>query len=114
VALYVQAAGAGFNAANFGKEDVYVPASNGEFLKVAYAASPAGVQVYSYPEGATGDLALQAVVVDNADETFSTEAAIGWKRDTPAGTINSITAAAGSEVANAVDVGTFDFIAVGR
>ena len=114
VALYVQAAGAGFNAANFGKEDVYVPASNGEFLKVAYAASPAGVQVYSYPEGATGDLALQAVVVDNANETFSTEAAIGWKRDTPAGTINSITAAAGSEVANAVDVGTFDFIAVGR
>jgi hypothetical protein len=87
VALYVQAAGAGFNAANLGKEDVYVPVANGEFLKIAYAASPAGVAVYGHPEAATGDLRLIAVVVDNLDETFSTEGAIGWKRDTPAGTV---------------------------
>ena len=120
VALYVQAAGAGFNAANFGKEDVFVPTSNGEFIKVAYAASPAGVQVYGYPEGATGDLTILGVIVDNADETFSTEAAVGWKRDTPAGTNSAptltgtpVAAQAATEVSNDVNVGTVSFIAIG-
>jgi hypothetical protein len=89
--LYVQAAGAGFNASNFGGKDLYIPDVGGEYTKVAYAASPAGVQVYSYPEGATGDLRLQAVVLDDADETFTTEAALGAVRDTPAGTIGALT-----------------------
>lgn len=91
VALYVQAAGAGFNAANYGKEDLFVPVSNGEFIKIAYAASPAGVQVYGYPEGATADLKILGVIVDNLDETYTTEAALGWRRDTPAGTISTPT-----------------------
>ena len=120
VALYVQAAGAGFNAANFGKEDVFVPTSTGEFIKVAYAASPAGVQVYGYPEGATADLTILGVIADNADETFSTEAAVGWKRDTPAGSNSAptltgtpVTAQAGTEVANDVAVGVVNFLAFG-
>jgi hypothetical protein len=71
--LFVQAAGAGFNAANYGKEDVFVETSTGAFIKIAYAASPAGVQVYGLPEGATADLTMTAVVVDNADETFLTD-----------------------------------------
>ena len=100
VALYVQAAGAGFNAANFGKEDMFVPTAGGDFIKVAYAASPAGVQVYGYPEGATGDLKILGVIVDNADETFTTEAAVGWKRDTPAGT-NSTSTLTGTAVSAA-------------
>jgi hypothetical protein len=91
VALYVQAAAAGFNAANFGGKDLFIPDAGGEYTKVAYAASPAGVQVYSYPEGATGDLTLQANVADDADETFVTEAAVGAVRDTPAGTIGALT-----------------------
>lgn len=122
VVLYVQAAGAGFNAANYGKEDLYVPVSNGEFLKVAYAASPAGVQVYGYPEGATGDLTLLAVVADNADETYTTEAALGWKRDTPAGTISAptftgdaVSQAALSQVTNGTNLSavTFEVEAIG-
>jgi hypothetical protein len=107
-ALTVAAAGAGLQSANFGGEDVFIPTSTGEYLKVAYAASPAGPQVYSYPEGATADLTLQAVVVDDADETIATEAAIGAKRDTPAGTIGALTLtgtdAALTEVAAGVDL----------
>lgn len=71
VALNVVAAAAGFDAANFGKQDLFVPLSNGHHIKVAYAASPAGVQVYGLPEAASTDLSFVAVVVDNADETFS-------------------------------------------
>jgi hypothetical protein len=110
VALYVQAAGAGFNAANFGKKDVFVPTSTGEFIKVAYAASPAGVQVYGYPEAATANLAILGVIADNADETFSTEASSGWKRDTPVGTTG---VSAATECSNDTDVGVVNFIALG-
>ena len=120
VALYVQAAAAGFNAANFGKEDLFVPTSTGEFIKIAYAASPAGVQVYGYPEGASADLTILGVIVDNADETFDTEAATGWKRDTPAGTISAltfvgtaVTAQAAVEAANDVDIGAVRYLAIG-
>lgn len=84
--LYVQAAGAGFNAAVPGGEDVFIPVANGEFIKVAYAASPAGVQVYWDHDSTNNWERMKAVVVDNADETYSTEAATGWRRDTPAGT----------------------------
>lgn len=103
VALYVQAAGAGLNAANFGKEDLYVPTSTGEFLKIAYAASPAGVQVYGYPEGATANVTWLGVIVDNADEPIATEAAIGWKRDTPAGTNSAGSDASAAELDAASD-----------
>lgn len=122
VALYVQAAGAGFNAANYGKEDLFVPVSNGEFIKVAYAASPAGVQVYGYPEGASADLRILGVIVDNLDETYTTEAALGWKRDTPAGTISTptftgdaVSQAALVEVTNATNLSgvSFDVEAIG-
>ncbi|KKL77420.1 hypothetical protein LCGC14_2035090, partial [marine sediment metagenome] len=112
--VFVQAADAGLNSANFGGEDLFVVDSGGELTKIAYAASPAGVQVYGFPEGATGDLRLQGVIVDDGDETFTTEAATGWVRDTPVGTINATTAAAGSEVAADVDVGVVDFYAIGR
>ena len=112
--VFADAAAAGLNAANYGGKDLFVPDSGGEFTKVAYAASPAGVQVYSFPEGATNDLTLQGVIVDNADETFVTEAAVGWVRDTPAGTINAVTAAAGDEAAEAIgDVGLVHFVALG-
>lgn len=104
--VYVQAAGAGLNAANYGGEDLFIPASNGEFIKVAYTASPTGVLVYSYPEGATGDLALQGVIVDNADEAITTETGIGWKQQ-------NVTATSGSEVANDVDIGVVNFVAFG-
>ena len=71
VPLYIQAAGAGFNAANFGKEDVYVELASGQLLPITYAASPAGVQVYGYPEAASTDLSILGVIADNADETFT-------------------------------------------
>lgn len=101
--LYVQAAGAGFNAALPGGEDVFIPVANGEFIKVAYAASPAGVQVYWDHNSANAHERMKAVVVDNADETYSTEAGIGWKRDTPAGTI-ATTVEAFTEVANGTNL----------
>lgn len=106
VALYVQAAAAGFNAANHGGQDLLIPTSTGEFVRVTYAASPAGVVTYGYPEGATSDLTILAVVVDNADETYTTESGVGYKRD-------SITAGASSEVANDVDIGVVHFQAMG-
>lgn len=112
-ALSVEAAGAGLSSALFGKEDGFVATDTGEYLRITYAASPTGPQVYGYPEGATADVTLLAVVVDNADEAIATEAAVGAVRDTPAGTINAVTAAAGSEVASDVDVGAFRFFARG-
>lgn len=123
--LYAQAAGAGFNAAVPGGEDVFIPVANGEFIKVTYAASPAGVQVYWDHDGTNPHERMLAVVADNADETYSTEAAVGWRRDTPAGTNSSITptltgtattAAALAEVGNAVDLSAVTgvrFIALG-
>ena len=104
VALYVQAAGAGFNAANFGGKDLYVPTSTGEYLKIAYAASPAGVLVYGYPEGATANVRLLGVIVDNADEPIACANAVGAVRDTPAGTISALSAGVLSQVANAADL----------
>ena len=80
VALGIIAAGAGFDAALPGLEDVFVPLSNGEFVKVAYAASPAGVQVYGYPEGASADLTILCVVVDNADEPFTVHTGFAMDR----------------------------------
>ena len=107
------AAGAGFDSAVGGEQDVYIPLSNGEFIKVAYAASPTGVQVYWDHDAANNYERLLEVVVDNANEAYTTEAAVGWRRDTPVGTINAVTAAAGSEVATDVDVGSFHFLAFG-
>jgi hypothetical protein len=109
--LYVQAAAAGFNAANGGERDLYIPTSTGELIKVAYAASPTGVQVYWDHDSANAHERMKAVVVDNLDEDVTTEAAVGWKRDTPAGTNSApaltgtaTTAAALAEVGNAVDL----------
>ena len=98
-ALTVLAAGAGFQSANFGGEDIYIPTSTGEFVKIDFTASPAGPAVYSNIEAATTNLTLQAVVVDNANEVVTTEAAIGWVRDTTAGT-----AAALAEVGSGTDL----------
>ena len=69
--LYVQAAGAGFNAAVPGGEDVYVPLGNGELFKIAYAASPAGVQVYWDHDATSSHLRMLGVIVDNLDETVT-------------------------------------------
>ena len=117
--LYVQAAGAGFNAAVPGGESVFIPVANGEFIAVAYAASPAGVQVYWDHDGTNNWERMLAVVVDNADETYSTEAATGWRRDTPAGsnsapafTGTATTAAALAEVGNATDLSTLTGVRV--
>ena len=112
--LYVQAAGAGFNAAVPGGEDVYIPVANGEFIKVAYAASPAGVQVYWDHDGTNNWERMTAVVVDNLDETYSTEAAVGWRRDTPVGTISTptFTGDAVSQVALAQVTSTTNLSAV--
>lgn len=98
--LYVQAAGAGFNAALPGGKDVYIPVSNGEFIKVSHNASPAGAQVYWDDDSANAHERMKGVIVDNLDETFSTEAAVGWRRDTPAGT-NSVPAFTGDATAAA-------------
>lgn len=68
--LFVQAAEAGFNSSNFGKRDTFVETSTGACILVTYAASPLGVQCYGYPEGATTDLTILGVIVDNADESF--------------------------------------------
>lgn len=70
--LYVQAAGAGFNAALPGGKGVNIPLSNGGYIPVAYAASPAGVQVYWDHDAASAHLRMLAVVADNADETYNT------------------------------------------
>lgn len=109
--LYVQAAGAGFNAAVPGGETVFIPVANGEFISVAYAASPAGVQVYWDHDGTNDWERMLGVIVDNADETYTTAAATGWRRDTPGGTNSApaftgtaTTAAALAEVGNAVNL----------
>lgn len=111
--LYVRAAGAGFWATLPGGQDVYVPVSTGEFLKVTHEAVPGtgGVQVYWDHDSTNTTERMKAVVVDNADETFSTEAAIGWRRDTPAGsnstptfTGTAVAAGAEVEVTNATDL----------
>ncbi len=112
--LTVIAAGAGFDAVLGGKQDVFIPTDTGEYIKVAYAASSTGVQVYWDADAATADIRLVAVVVDTADEAIACEAAVGAVRDTPVGTINAVTATAGSEVANGVDVGAVNFAAFGR
>jgi hypothetical protein len=109
--LYVQAAAAGFNAALPGGQDVYIPTSTGDFIKVTHAASPAGVQVYWDHDQATASLRMTGVIVDNLDENYTTDVALGWERETPAGTISALTltgtaVAAGAlvEVSNAVDM----------
>ncbi len=107
------AAGAGFDAAVGGGQDVYIPVSDGEFIKVTYAVSPSGVQVFWDHDATNNYERMLEVVVDNLDEAYTTEAAVGWVRDTPAGTINAITAAAGGQVASDVDVGVVEFIAIG-
>lgn len=71
--LFVKAAGAGFNAAVPGGEDVFIPCSNGEVIRVAYAASPTGVQVYWDHDAANSYERMKGVIVDNADEPFSAE-----------------------------------------
>lgn len=122
--LYVQAAGAGFWATLPGAQAVYIPVSNGEFLKVSHEAVPGtgGVQVYWDHDSTNTTERMKAVVVDNADETFSTEAALGWRRDTPAGTVSAPTftgdaeaQAALVEVTAATDLSavTFDVEAIG-
>ena len=65
-------------------------------------------------------MTILGVIVDNADETFDTEAATGWKRDTPAGTISAltfvgtaVTAQAAVEAANDVDIGAVRYLAIG-
>ena len=107
------AAGAGFDAAVGGEQDVFIPLSNGEFIKVTYAAAPTGVQVYWDHDATNNYERLVEVVADAANEAYTTEAAIGWVRDTPVGTINAVTSAAAGEVASDVDVGVVEFIAIG-
>ncbi len=89
------AAGAGFEAAVGGEQDIYIPVSNGEFIKVVYAASPSGVQVYYNHDAANNYEKLTEVVVDNADETYA------------------LLAPAAIEVADDVDVGVVEFVAYG-
>ena len=102
------AAGAGLDSANYGKQDLYIPTSNGQYLKVKYVATPTGVQIYDFPEGATADLTLQVVAADDGDEAVTTEAAHGAVRDTPAGTIAAPiltgTSASLEEVGSGVDL----------
>jgi hypothetical protein len=105
--LHVGAAGAGFVATLPGAEDVYIPTSTGDFIKVTHSATPTasdGVQVYWDHDSANAHERMKAVVVDNADETYSTDTSLGWERLTPAGTItmDAITEAALGEV----DAGT--------
>lgn len=73
--LFTKPAGGGFYADLSGDESVYVELSNGEFIKVTHDADPASnqtaVQVYFNPNAASTDLSFEAVVVDNADETYS-------------------------------------------
>jgi len=102
--LYAEPAGAGLAATLPGGEDVFIPTSTGEFIRVAHSASPTGVQVYWDHDAANTEDRMVAVVVDNADETFSTEAALGWTRDTPAGTFSGTAVAEG--VLAEVDEGT--------
>lgn len=109
--LYARAAGAGFNAALPGGESMYIPVANGEFIQVDYIASPTGVQVY-WDHDATNDWErMLGVIADAADETYTTAAAVGWRRDTPGGsnsapafTGTATTAAALAQVGNAVDL----------
>lgn len=97
------AAGGGLDAAVGGEQDVFIPLSDGTFMKVTYAASPTGVQVYWDHDGANNYERMTEVVVDNADETFLTETTLGWKQ----------AGAAAGEVANDVDVGIVEFVAYG-
>ncbi len=89
------AAGAGFDAAVGGEQDVYIPVSNGEYIKVAYAASPTGVQVYYNHDAANNYEKLTMVVVDSANETFTLVAPVA------------------TECPNDVDVGVVEFVAYG-
>ena len=89
------AAGAGFDAAVGGEQDVYIPVSNGEFIKITYAASPSGVQVYYNHDAANNYERLTMVVVDNADETYN------------------LIAPAATECPTDVDVGVVEFVAYG-
>ncbi len=89
------AAGAGFDCAVGGEQDVYIPVSNGEYIKITYAASPTGVQVYYNHDAANNYEKLTMVVVDNADETFNLVAPVA------------------TECPNDVDVGVVEFVAYG-
>lgn len=91
VALFVAPAGAGFYA-NIGAATgiAYVPLKNGEFIKVTHDADPAtnqtAVQVYFDEDGTNTYERLMAVVVDNADETFSCDTRGNARTEVPAGT----------------------------
>lgn len=79
VDLYIQAAGAGFNANNIAAgQDVYVPTSTGHFFEVPDAGSPAGVQVYYDDDATNAHERMLAVVADNADETFTLASDRSW------------------------------------
>lgn len=83
--VYAAPAGGGLYAVTLSGLDTYVPLSNGEFLKVAYDADPAGnqtaVQVYYDHDAANAHERLLLVAVDNADETLTVASEISLRRE---------------------------------
>lgn len=97
--VYIAPAGGGFYAVTLSGLDTYVPLSNGEFIKVQYDADPASnqtaVQVYYDDDATNAWERLLAVVVDNADETFTVASELSWRTGTEG---------AGAEVSNTTDL----------
>ena len=105
--LYVKPAAAGFNAAILGGEDALVPCANGEFIPIAYASSPAGVLVYWDNDQANSYEKMVGVIVDNTNEAWTNSTTISMR-------VLDVSAGAALEVANDVDVGVVNFLAIAR
>ena len=95
VVVGAKAAGAGLDAALPSGRTGFVSLSNGEYIEIAYAASPAGVALYANPAAASTDLTLECVVVDNLDETFTVATSRSQRRSA---------AKAASEIASTTDL----------